>query len=138
MAKKKEFVFYWDKPSDFTNKKETKNSEYTLDAGKSIPVNIEETEKDILLKASIVNFKKNEINLNVTNSTIEISASKQQEKFGKYNHKQEKFCSSIRETFSLPDKIDPDTAVAKLEKGMLTVKMEKTSEKKKRKKLDIN
>jgi HSP20 family protein len=107
---------------------------------KSIPVNISTTDKDVVVQAELPGFKKDEINLNVTESFIEISAHKKQEKIEKTekHFRQEMSTGSVKRAFTLPDKVDPDNAKAKLENGLLTIILPKLSiGKKKRKKVEI-
>ena len=154
--KKKEFKFFWEEPIE---KARTKTSEklkfepfefkFTIPKfpaipemklSKTIPVNISTNSKEIIVNAELPGFKKNEINLNVTESFIEISASRQEKKIERSEKlfKQELSSGALKRAFSLPDKVDPDKATAKLEEGLLTVILPKTHpQKKKKKRLEI-
>jgi HSP20 family protein len=153
--KKKEFRFFWEKPieelGDISSNFKLEPFEFKftipnfpvmpeIKLAKSIPVNISTTDKDVVVQAELPGFKKDEINLNVTESFIEISAHKKQEKTEKTekHFRQEMSTGSVKRAFTLPDKVDPDNAKAKLENGLLTIILPKLSiGKKKRKKVEI-
>lgn len=108
---------------------------------KTIPINISTTEKEVIVQAELPGFKKDEINLSVTESAINISANKKEEKIERTENlfRQEISAGSIKRSFSLPSNVDPDSAKAKLENGLLIVTLEKMyPEKKKRKKVEIS
>ena len=144
--KKKEFKFFWEEPVKKTKEAITP-LKFTIPkfqavekVTRKIPININTTDKEIIVQAELPGFKKNEINLNVTESFIEISASKQQKKIERTENlfRQELSAGAIKRAFTLPDKVDPDNAKAKLEDGLLTVILSKLyPEKKKRKRLEI-
>jgi HSP20 family protein len=153
--KKKEFKFFWEEPIESVKKTVGEPFEFRFTfpklanpkisapefkIGKQIPVSIGETDKQLIIRAEIPGFKKNEINLNVTENSIEISAVKKEEKIERTGRvfRQERKSGAIRRSFTLPSIVDPEKADAKLEDGLLTVVLPKIyQEKKKKKKLEI-
>ena len=85
-------------------------------------------------------FKKEEINLNVTENAVEISAAKKEERIEKTekSFRHEKSAEAFSRAFTLPEKVESDKVEAKLEDGLLTVIMPKLyAEKKKKKRIEI-
>lgn len=149
--KKRKFKFYWEEPKKQESGKdifELFNEPFEFrftfprvrfPEMRRMSVNIAETDKQVIVKAELPGFKKEEINLNVTEGTIEISAVKQQEKVeeGERYFRQEKKAGAIRRAFTLPATVDPDKAEARLEEGMLTIIIPKAVEKRKKKKIEV-
>ncbi len=146
MAKtKKDFTFYWEKPG--SGKSGHPEGDFNFSpsrielpqADRSIPVNISETDKEIIVRAELAGFEKNEISLSVTELSVEISASKIRQKTEKSagTFRQERSSHSMKRSFTLPASIDPDSAAAKLENGSLVIIMKKSRGKKKRIKVEI-
>jgi len=142
--KKKDLIYYWENPTPFKEENiQGISTDFKFESpfpeDSSIPINIQETEKEIIVKASVPNHKKNEIDINVTNSSIELTIIKNQEKIhkGKKSIQRERFYNIMKESFSLPNKIDPETANAKIKNGILFIKMKKIDGKKKQKRISI-
>ncbi len=144
--KKKDFEFYWEQPGSGNSadclEGDFKFSPPRIDlpqADRSIPVNISETDKEIIVRAELTGFEKSEINLSVTELSVEISASKTRQKTekGAGMLRQERSSHALRRSFTLPASIDPDSAIAKLENGSLAIVMKKSRGKKKRAKVEI-
>ena len=132
MSKNKNIIFYWEKPDEFFIKKEIQ----MVNNKQQIPLNMKENDKKIKIKVYLPELKKKEINLNVTNNTLEISIYKNQENFNREN-RQERYYNILKETFTLPNKIDPDSACAKFKKGLLFIEMKKSDVENKTKKIEI-
>lgn len=142
MAKrKKELKFFWEtqksdffeEPFEFSMPAETKLQQI-------IPVHVAETEREVIVRAQIPGFKKNDVNLNVTESHVEIAAAKKMERVertaGSLTH--ERQAGALRRAFMLPAKVDPDRAEATLENGLLTIRMPKLfPEQKKKRRIDV-
>ena len=149
--KRREFKFYWEEPGQIKKSDSKKDifeepfefrftfPRIRFPEMRRMPVNIAETDKQVIVKAELPGFKKEEINLNVTEGTIEISASKRQEKVeqGERYFRQEKKAGAIRRSFTLPAIVDPDKTEARLADSMLTIVMPKTVERKKRRKVEV-
>ena len=151
--KKKQFKFFWEEPIEPVKKAVSEPLEFRFTfprvtapkpgfpgIEKNIPVSINETDRGILIRAELPGFKKNEINLIVTENTIDIYASKKEERLERTERvfRHEKTAEGLRRAFTLPEKVDPDKSKAKFEDGLLTIILPKISqEKKKKKKLEI-
>jgi HSP20 family protein len=92
-----------------------------------IPITMSETEKELIVRAELPGFKKNEVSLNVSEDSVSISAEKRHEEIerGERIYRQEISRKSVHRTFSLPVKIDPERTEAKMEEGILTITMPK-------------
>lgn len=93
---------------------------------------VEETPENIIVKILIPGIKKENIDLNITESQISLEANFTMEKHLKSNlisfkDKQE---GTIKRKISLPKKVIPQEATAKLENGILKVKIPKLEKEK--------
>jgi HSP20 family protein len=82
----------------------------------------------LVIKANIPGIKKNEIELNVTDNSIEISAqhkAEKEEKKKNYLRKERSEVSYYR-TIPLPEKVKSNQAKAKLTDGVLSIEIPKT------------
>lgn len=144
MSKKKKVRFFWETPFDFENLdnqifgsiKNTLRSPFTTNQGSELA----ETEGELLFRMELPGFNKDEIDLDVTENSLSISAEKKEEKETKEENYFSKKTShsAIAREFRLPKKVIPEKTEAKLENGVLTIKMWKLKEKnKKTKKVKI-
>lgn len=101
---------------------------------RAIPIDLSETDGELIAKADLPGFSKEEIKLKVTESTIEISAEKKREvvQKGKNVFRQERSYGSTRRVVGLPYIVKPDETKAKFENGVLTVTMPKAEKKRTR------
>lgn len=101
-----------------------------------IPVNISETEKEIIVRAELPGFKKEEVSLNVTADSVEIRAEKKREEMAKTEtfYRKESERRVAQRAFSLPVRVDPDSADARLSEGILELRLKKVKEEEKKKK----
>ncbi len=95
--------------------------------------------KQLLIKADIPGVKKNEIDLNVTDNSVEISAEHKAEKEEKKKNylRKERSQVSYYRTVPLPEKVKSNLAKAKLQDGVLTVTIPKAKPTPKPKKKSI-
>jgi HSP20 family protein len=98
-------------------------------------VDLEDREKDYLLKAEMPGFKKEDIEIEVQDDSVTISG-----RVGwKYDRKaqdyicKERACESFYRTVQLPEEINADDATACLSEGVLELTLPKKAPKKKRK-----
>ncbi|MFQ6009986.1 MAG: Hsp20/alpha crystallin family protein [Candidatus Aenigmatarchaeota archaeon] len=100
---------------------------------RSFPVDMSETGKELIVRADLPGFEKDEIKLKVTENTIEITAEKKRERKekGKHFFRQERIYGSARRAMMLPVKINTDKVKASFKKGVLEVIMPKAEVKKK-------
>jgi HSP20 family protein len=92
-----------------------------------IPVKMGETEKELLLRASIPGFRKEDIRLKVTPRLVYISAEKKSACVDKGDgfFKQESSCSSANRILQLPKEVKTEGITARYKGGVLEVVMQK-------------
>ncbi len=93
-------------------------------------VDIEETEKEYILKADVPGMSKKDVKVNVRDGVLSISGERKMEKKTNKDtyHYQERQYGSFNRTFRLPETIDEDKISAKFNDGILTVTMPKSAE----------
>ena len=91
------------------------------------PVDIKETEHELVLKADIPDVKFEDINVNLENGTLTLSGERhfeaKDEKAGW--HRVERSYGSFKRVFDLPDTINPEGVKADYKNGVLTVVLPK-------------
>jgi HSP20 family protein len=98
-------------------------------------VDLEDQGKNFLLKAEMPGFKKEDIEINVQEDSISISA----EVGWSYDKKEQEYvckeraCKSFYRTINLPEEIEVEKVVAELSDGILEVNLPKKKPKKTRK-----
>ncbi len=106
--------------------------EYTQDY--KMPVmDMYETDNELVVIMELPGVKKEDIVLNVTPSTLEVTAELKEEKEDnrKY-HKKERIIRKYYRSITLPTKVSVDNVDAKYENGMLIVRFKKEAGEKKR------
>jgi HSP20 family protein len=101
-----------------------------------IHIRMAETDNELILRAELPGFSKDEIKLKVTPTTVDISAEKKKvsiEKGDQY-FRQEKAYGSARRVVPLPMEVKTEGVKAKFENGILDVVMPKKEVKKKEEK----
>ena len=98
-------------------------------------IDLEDHEKEYVLKAEMPGFKKEDIDINVQDNAVEISAATG----WKYNEKEqtyickERACKTFYRYVDLPEEINIDSVSANLSDGVLEITLPKKSPKQKRK-----
>lgn len=123
----------WDKPLVF----KFKLPEVSLSGlERSIPIKMAETDFDLLLRAELPGFSKEDVRLKVTPKSVSITAEKKRVRIEKTEKifKQERSYGSLSRTISLPIEIKTEGIKAKMDDGVLKIIMPKKEIKKKEEK----
>jgi HSP20 family protein len=99
------------------------------------PVDIYETENEIVVKAELPEVDIKDVELKLENNRLTIKGERKfSEETKKENyHLTERYYGSFKRTFELPGSVDPDKVEAKYEKGVLIATLPKREETKKKK-----
>jgi len=94
------------------------------------PVDIYETENDIVVKAELPGVDPKDLNVHVEDNTLYLKGERNYEKDVKEQnyHRIERSYGSFARSFSLPSSIDASTVKAEFKDGLLTVTMPKREE----------
>ena len=94
---------------------------------RAIPVNLIQTKNELILRAQLPGFGKDEITLDVTPRTISIIAKKKSKKVKKGDefYIESSLANEMRRMLTLPAEIKTDKVKAKFENGILEVRMPK-------------
>jgi HSP20 family protein len=99
---------------------------------RTIPIDMAESDKELIIRAELPGFSKDELRLKVTPNALDISAEKKKisvEK-GENFYKQEKVYGSARRVMSLPMEVKTEGVKAKFENGILEIVVPKKEFKK--------
>jgi len=91
------------------------------------PMNISETDKDVVVKAELPGVDPNQIELKVVGNTLSLSGKKDEtkEEKGDNFYRSERVFGSFTRSVQLPETVDADKVNAEFRNGVLTVKMPK-------------
>lgn len=112
---------------------EKKIAEYAENIPEKLSMDVMETDDAIIIKTDLPGVKKEDINIELTENTISISAVFEEEveiEEANFIKKERKYGEAKRE-MRLPEKIRVEDAKAKFENGVLTVELPKVEVKKK-------
>lgn len=100
---------------------------------------LQETDSELIATFEIPGAKKNEIDVNVTESSIEIKAqqSHQKEEKGKDYYGYASYSKTFHRLLSLPSEVKPEQSKASYDNGILRIVMPKTQVKQNARKIDI-
>ncbi|MBN2134282.1 MAG: Hsp20/alpha crystallin family protein [Acidobacteria bacterium] len=98
------------------------------------PVDIYETENEVVLKAELPEIDKEKVEIHVDNNILTLSGHRELEKETKKEnyHRIERSYGSFKRSFTLPTTIDQEKIDAKFENGVLKISMPKREESKPR------
>jgi len=94
------------------------------------PVDISEDEETITVKAEVPGFKREDIDIALDGDMLRITAQRKSEEDKGTKHLSERRFTRIERAFTLPAAVDKAGAEAKLEEGVLCLRLPKTSESK--------
>ncbi|MFB6215453.1 MAG: Hsp20/alpha crystallin family protein [Candidatus Aenigmatarchaeota archaeon] len=99
---------------------------------RKVPVDLKETNGEILIEADLPGFDKDEISVKAKENRVEISAQKKEERKEKdedfYRH--ERRSNKVRRSISLPEEVEAEKSQAEMESGVLKIKLPKKEKKK--------
>jgi HSP20 family protein len=96
----------------------------------NLPLDIYQTDKDVIVKASIPGYKPEEVDITVSGDTLTIKAEHKEEKEtkeGEYMLKERQYGTFTR-TVTIPVDIQSDKSEASFEDGVLTLQLPKSEE----------
>jgi len=101
--------------------------------GAWMPVDIEETDKEIIVKADLPGFTKDEVSVEVVGDRLQISAKKKEEKVeqDKNYYRRERMGKLASRSITLPCEVDAENAKVEFENGVLTITLPKKKVEKK-------
>jgi HSP20 family protein len=93
-------------------------------------VDISETDTEIVVKAELPGIKKEELEIEVLPETLSLSAEveREREEEGRIFRRRERVWGRFEREIPLPVEVKPDAANAKLENGLLEIRLPKTEE----------
>jgi len=107
----------------------------------SFPVDVFESkdENELIVKADLPGFDKEDVAIKVTENTIEIEAQHKERKIEKTEkmYKAERSFGALRRYLTLPAEVRPESAKASMKNGVLEVRLEKAKPKKKAKEVKV-
>jgi HSP20 family protein len=105
--------------------------------GKALPfysgswprTNVVDTGSNIVLTAEVPGFSEADINLTLTQNILQLSGERKLEAPDGYTvHRQERPALSFSRSFSLPSRVNAESATASVKNGILTITVEKAQE----------
>ncbi len=105
----------------------------------TFPVDISETENELIVRADLPGYKKEEVSIRATENTLEISAQKKEVRKEKSENvfRAERKFGALRRAFTLPVEVIPESAQATMENGVLEIRFKKAKPRKKTKEIKI-
>jgi HSP20 family protein len=104
----------------------------SLEEVETFPVDISETENEIIVRADLPGFSKEDVSVNATENTLTIEAKRKEkrEEKGEKFYRIERRYGNVRRVISLPTEIEPEKAKARMKDGVLEIFLPKKEKKK--------
>jgi HSP20 family protein len=98
-------------------------------SGWSPAVDVQETDKEYLIKADLPDVKKEDVRVQFLDGAVTIEGERQQEKEekGRRFHKLEREYGTFRRRFALPTEVDASKVQAEFKNGVLNVRLPKSA-----------
>ena len=128
------FDDFFSDPFEMMQMPQSRNPLYGKHAKNMMKTDIRETENNYELDIDLPGFKKDEVNLELKNGYLTISADKSLDKDEKDNEgryiRQERWSGSCSRSFYVGENVKPEDVNAKFEDGILKIAMPKAEQKK--------
>ena len=103
----------------------------TWDVGEGFfPVDVYETDEDVVVKASLPGVKQEDVHISVTGDTLTIKGETKEEREEETPnyYRQERHYGAVQRSLTLPVRVDADKADATFENGVLSLRLPKAPE----------
>ncbi|MEM5797520.1 MAG: Hsp20/alpha crystallin family protein [Candidatus Aenigmatarchaeota archaeon] len=96
------------------------------------PLDISETDEDLIVRAELPGFNKDEISIKATENSLDISAEHKEKKIEKTEKilRAERKYGHVRRFVTLPTEVNLDNVDANFENGVLTIRLKKAKARK--------
>lgn len=103
------------------------------------PMDVAETEDELIIKADLPGFDKEDIQIRATENTIDIAAQHKEKKIEQTEkmYRAERRMGAVRKEFTLPVEVKPETTKTSFEKGVLEIRFKKAKPVKKTKEIKV-
>lgn len=143
MAKRDKIKWFWEEDDFFEPFREMQREfqrqfKSFFQPIRTFPVDLSETENEIIVRADLPGFKKDEIDVEAYEDRILISAKRKREKVekGENFYRRERSAGELRRMITLPEEVNIEKAKVDFSDGVLEIKLPK-KEKKKEKKVKL-